>query len=420
MKKYIIGIDYGTDSVRSAVIDAESGEELVTCEKRYKNWAKGNFCNPQKNQYRQHPKDYIDGLIDSVRGALSKCDSNVTENIVGLGFDTTGSTPVLIDASGTPLALLPEFEDNPNAMFILWKDHTAIREADEINALAKQWETDYTKYEGGIYSSEWAWAKVLKVLRADAAVRERAFSWVEHCDWMPALVTGATDPTKMKRSRCAAGHKAMWHKDWDGLPSESFLTTLDPLLKGFRENLYSDTYTSDEYVGNISEEWASLLGLSTDVRVGVGILDAHAGAIGGGVKEGSLLRIIGTSTCDIMVVPHEEIKDRLISGICGQVDGSVIPGFVGIEAGQSAFGDIFAWFKDFLSWPLDFLENENRKKIESRMLDNLSEAAALLPVTENDIIATDWLNGRRSPDVDLSLKGSITGLTLGTTAPMVF
>lgn len=419
--KYVIGVDYGSDSVRAVVVNALNGEELAISFKKYSRWSKGLYCSPSENQYRQHPLDYIEGLEWTVKDALKKCGSSVIENIVGLGFDTTGSTPALVDKNGIPLALKPEFSENPNAMFVLWKDHTAIKEAEEINTLAKKWKINYTKYEGGIYSSEWVWAKMLHVLRADKSIREQAFSWVEHCDWMPALVTGNTSPKEIKRSRCAAGHKAMWHADWEGLPSEAFLTTLDPLLKNFREQLFTKTYTSDTSVGSLSQEWADRLGLTTNVKVGVGIFDAHSGAIGGEAKPGTLLRIIGTSTCDIMVVPNEDIKGKLIPGICGQVDGSVVPGFIGLEAGQSAFGDVYAWFKDILAWPLFMIEDKSqREQIEDQIITKLSDEAAKLPVTKNDMVATDWLNGRRSPDADQTLKGSISGLTLGTTAPMIF
>ncbi|WP_298288836.1 ribulokinase [uncultured Lutibacter sp.] len=419
--KYVIGVDYGSDSVRAVVVNALSGEEIATSIKKYSRWIEGLYCNPSENQYRQHPLDYIEGLEWTVKDALRQCDLSVIENVVGLGFDTTGSTPALVDEGGVPLALKSEFSDNPNAMFVLWKDHTAIKEAEEINVLARKWEINYTKYEGGIYSSEWVWAKMLHVLREDKSLCEQAFSWVEHCDWMPALVTGNTNPKEIKRSRCAAGHKAMWHSDWEGLPSEEFLTTLDPLLKNFRGQLFTETYTSDTSVGSLSQEWADRLGLTTNVKVGAGIFDAHSGAVGGEAKPGALLRIIGTSTCDIMVVPNEEVNDKLIPGICGQVDGSVVPGFIGLEAGQSAFGDIYAWYKSLLAWPLSLIESdEKRKEIEDQIIVQLSLEASKIPVTPNDLIATDWLNGRRTPDADQSLKGSITGLTLGTTAPMIF
>jgi len=419
-RKYVIGIDYGTDSVRTAIVDAANGKIIAVSEKKYERWEKGQYCNPLKNQFRQHPQDYIDGLVFTVKDALSQCDSKVAENIVALGFDTTGSTPVLVDEQGIPLALLPEFKDNPNAMFVLWKDHTAIEEAEEINQLVKRWDINYTKYMGGIYSSEWVWAKVLQLLRTDASVREAAYSWVEHCDWMPALVTGNTLPNEIKRSRCAAGHKAMWSEEWGGLPSEHFLTSLDPLLGGFREGLYSETCTSDMPVGTLSQEWGQKLGLPSSVLVGVGILDAHAGAVGGGIKEGALLKIIGTSTCDIMVVPKKELKETPIPGICGQVDGSVLSDYIGLEAGQSAYGDIFAWFKSILAWPLMFETEKERRKMEDGILERLSEEASKLQVRRDDMMATDWLNGRRTPDANPLLKGSLSGLTLGTTAPMIY
>lgn len=421
MDKFVIGIDYGTDSVRAVIINAISGERVAVSVKKFTCWSEGMYCNPFKNQYRQHPKDYIEGLVYTVKEVLSECDKSIVDNIISLSIDTTGSTPALVNQQGVPLALLPEFSENPNAMFVLWKDHTAIKEAEEINALAKKWKVDYTKYSGGIYSSEWVWAKMLNILRNDKSLREQAFSWVEHCDWMPALITGNTNPKEIKRSRCAAGHKAMWNEEWGGLPSNEFLTTLDPLLNIFSERLYTETYTSDTCVGNLSQEWATKLGLSTNVKVGVGLFDAHAGAVGAEIKPKTLLKIIGTSTCDIMVVPYDEINNKLIPGICGQVDGSVIPGLTGLEAGQSAFGDIYAWYKDLLSWPLSLIDNISiKEKIENEMIEKLSDNASKLPISENDLIATDWLNGRRTPDANQTLKGSMSGLTLGTTAPMVF
>ena len=223
-KKYVIGLDYGSDSCRAIIVDALNGKEMATSVKYYPRWMEGKYCDPPKDQYRQHPLDYIDVLEFTVEDALSKCPADVAENVVGMAFDTTGSTPVMTNAEGTPLALTPEFAENPNAMFVLWKDHTGVKEAAEINDLAREWEVDYTQFEGGIYSSEWVWAKVLRVLRVDEKVRAASYSWIEHCDWLPALITGNTKPEEVKRSRCASGHKAMWHEAWGGLPSEEFLT----------------------------------------------------------------------------------------------------------------------------------------------------------------------------------------------------
>jgi L-ribulokinase len=411
--KYVIGLDYGTDSCRAVIIEAETGKEIASAVKYYPRWAEGKYCRPQANQYRQHPLDYIETLEGSVKEALSKSPEGTAENVVGMSFDTTGSTPVLINEAGLPLALMPGFAENPNAMFVLWKDHTALEEAAKINKLAKEWEIDYTAYEGGIYSSEWVWAKIAHVLKEDETIRNDAYSWVEHCDWMPALITGKSKPSEIVRSRCAAGHKAMWLKEWGGLPSEEFLTAVDPLLKGFRERLFEDTYTGDVKVGNLSPEWAKRLGLSVNVAVGAGAFDCHIGAVGAEIGPKMFVRVIGTSTCDIMVVPnggetgdsrlHGNDKLKLIPGICGQVDGSVIPGMIGLEAGQSGFGDVYAWFSKFVG----------------KSISELTEEAEKLPVSET-IIATDWLNGRRTPDANQLLKATITGLTLGTTPAMVF
>ncbi len=431
MTKYVIGLDYGTDSCRAVIVNTSNGEEVASAVQYYPRWAEGLYCNPQANRYRQHPLDYIETLEGTVKEALSRVSPEIRENIAGMAFDTTGSTPVLIDENGTPLSLLPEFAENPNAMFILWKDHTAIQEASEINNLSEKWEVNYTAYEGGIYSSEWVWAKALHVLRNDPSIRGKVYSWAEHCDWLPALITGNIRPETMLRSRCAAGHKAMWHESWNGLPSEEFLTTLDPLLSGFRSHLYTETYPSDTRVGYLTPEWAGRLGLNTQVAVSVGAIDCHMGAVGAEIKPGAFVRVIGTSTCDIMVVPYDEIKGQLIPGICGQVDGSVVPGTIGLEAGQSAFGDIYAWFKRVLEWPVTqligssaLIDETTKKQLIKETLDRiipaLSQEAEKIPVQESCIIATDWMNGRRTPDANQLLKGTISGLTLGSTAPMIF
>ncbi|MDD3162396.1 MAG: ribulokinase, partial [Bacteroidales bacterium] len=397
----------------------------------YPRWTEGKYCDPLVNQYRQHPQDYIDVLEATVKEALAQCPAGTADKVVGIAFDTTGSTPAFTDETGTPLAMLPEFAENPNAMFVLWKDHTAIKEAAEVNELCAKWEIDYTSYEGGIYSSEWFWAKALHVLRQDKAVRENAYSIVEYCEWLPALITGVTKSSDVVRSRCACGHKAMWHEKWGGLPSEKFLTTLDPLLAGFRDRLFEKTETAEKPVGTLSKEWADRLGLSTEVVVAGGAFDCHMGAVGAAVSPHTFVRVIGTSTCDIMVASYEEIGDNLIKGICGQVDGSVIPGMVGLEAGQSGFGDVYAWFKHVLEFPLknilsktSLIDEATKAKLIAETVDQiipeLSVEAEKIPVSESTIIATDWMNGRRTPDANQMLKGSIAGLTLGSSAPRIF
>lgn len=432
MSKYTIGVDYGTDSVRALVVDTQTGEEMGTHVFHYPRWKEGLYCNPAKNQFRQHPLDYLEGLETCIVEALKKCPAGVAEKVVGISIDTTGSTPVAVNRQGVPLSLTPGFEENPNAMFVLWKDHTAVKEADEINDLARSWGgEDFTKYEGGIYSSEWFWAKVLHVLREDADVRAHAWSWVEHCDWIPALLVGDTDPLELKRSRCAAGHKAMWHKSFDGLPEEDFLLKLDPLLGGLKERLFSDTYTCDVKVGTLSEEWAHKLGLPSTVSIGAGAFDAHLGALGAEIEPYYMSKVMGTSTCDMLIAPMEEVGDKLVGGICGQVDGSIVPGMVGLEAGQSAFGDIYAWFSKLLMWPIenvvakldginDAVKAQIRKETEDKMIATLSVAAAEIDPAESSVLALDWMNGRRTPDANQELKGAIMGLTLGSDAPRIF
>ncbi len=431
-EKYTIGLDYGTDSVRALIVNTSTGQEVATSVYYYPRWKEGKFCNPSENRFRQHPLDYLGGLEETVKQALSGVSKEVRENIAAISVDTTGSTPIAVNRAGIPLSLLPEFADDPDAMFVLWKDHTAVAEADEINELARSWGgVDYTKFEGGIYSSEWFWAKILHVIRSNAKVREAAFSWVEHCDWIPAVLTAKTDPLKMIRSRCAAGHKAMWHKDFGGLPAEEFLVKLDPLLKGVRERLFSETYECDYRVGTLSPEWAAKLGLSENVAVGAGSFDAHLGAVGGEVRPYYLSKVMGTSTCDMLIAPMEEVGERLVAGICGQVDGSIVPGMLGMEAGQSAFGDIYAWYKNVLLWPVENtlrnlpdLSAEDKKKIAAkvadRLIEDLSEAASKLDPSETAPLAVDWMNGRRTPDANQNLKGAITGLSLGTDAPAIF
>lgn len=429
--KYVIGVDYGTDSCRVLVVDANSGKEHATAIKFYPRWKEGLFCNPSLNQYRQHPLDYTECLVAAIKEAMSALPANAGEKVLGMSFDMTSCTPCLTDSEGVPLALRDEFKDNPNAMFVLWKDHTAIAEAARINDLARQWEIDYTKYSGGIYSSEWVWAKVMHILEKDKDVRSQAYSWIEHIDWIPALLTGNTKPELVKRSRCSAGHKAMWHQSWNGLPSEEFLTALSSHLKGFRDRLYTKTYTCDNLAGYLSVEWAQKLGLTTDVAVGIGAIDCHMGAVGAEIKAGTFVKVIGTSTCDIMSVSYKEIGDELIPGICGQVDGSVIPNMIGLEAGQSAFGDYYAWFQKLLSWPVDTILGKSTlvedsvkealsREMKKNILKELTVEAEKVSVNESTILATDWINGRRTPDTNQELSASITNLTLSSSAPLIF
>ena len=428
---YVIGLDYGSDSVRAVLVDTANGHCLASNVYYYPQWKAGKFSDPVKNQFRQHPADHLEGLEVTIKKILSASKVDPAR-VKAICVDTTGSSPLAVDEKGVSLAFDSRFADNPNAMMVLWKDHTSIEEAEEINEVAKNWGgEDYTKYEGGIYSSEWFWSKILHIARVDPKLAGAAYSWMEHCDYITAQLIGCEDPLALKRSRCAAGHKALWHESWGGLPPKEFLTKFDPYLADLRDRLYTETYTSDEAAGNLSAKWAEKLGLTTDVLVAVGTFDAHAGAIGGEVAENTLVKVMGTSTCDIMVASKESLGDTLVKGICGQVDGSVIPGTIGLEAGQSGFGDVLAWFKDLISKPAteiinssSHLSDEQKEKlveeIEENTIAQLSKKAEAIPVEESSIVALDWINGRRTPDANQALKGALMGLNMGSDAPRVF
>jgi L-ribulokinase len=428
---FVIGVDFGTDSVRSIVVNAANGAELASSTFYYPRWKKGWYCNAAAQQFRQHPLDYIEGLEFTIKDCIVKAGSIAAANIKALSVDTTGSTPIAVNEAGTPLALLPEFAQNPNAMFMLWKDHTSIAEAAEINTHATKFATNYLQSVGDIYSSEWFWAKLLRTLRVDESVRKSCYAWVEHCDWIPFLLTGGNHVKEMKIGVCAAGHKALWKEDFGGLPPNDFFASLDPLLNGFSERLFSKTYTSDQPAGVISSEWATRLGLPSDVVIGVGAFDCHMGAVGGQIEPYYLSKVMGTSTCDMLVAPIAEMEGKFVKGICGQVNGSIIPGMMGLEAGQSAFGDTYAWWRNTLAWPLanilsqsNLIDQETKNQLITEVIDKiipvLTKEAAQLDWTENDLLAVDWLNGRRTPDANQALKASITGLHLGSDAPHIF
>ena len=428
---FVIGIDFGTDSVRSVIVQTDTGEEIASDVYKYPRWQDGLYCDPGANRFRQHPADYIEGLEQTIISCIKKAGPSAARFIKGISADTTGSTPVAVDEAGVPLALHPAFAENPNAMFVLWKDHTAVKEASEINEHEKKCKTNYLKYVGGVYSSEWFWVKLLHVLREDEAVRKACYSWVEHCDWISFLLTGGKHAAEMKRSRCAAGHKALWSEELGGLPPDNFFSSLDPLLKGFTKRLYTQTYTSDQSAGTLSKAWAERLGLSTSIVVGAGAFDAHMGAAGGQIEPYYLSKVMGTSTCDMIVAPMEDMENKLVKGICGQVPGSVIPGMMGMEAGQSAFGDVYAWFGRLLQWPLENLLLQSsiinketaaklKNEINDKILDELSIAADDIIFTGQSELALDWLNGRRTPFANQELKAAISSLNLASDAPAIF
>ena len=392
----LIGLDFGSDSVRALLITAD-GREIANSVAPYPRWNSGLFSDAASYRFRQHPLDYLECMEKVIKDVLKQGDP---AKVRGIGVDTTSSTLCAVDETGVPLSLHEEFKDDPDAMFVLWKDHTAIAEAERINEIAWNGPCNYTLFSGGNYSCEWFWSKVLHILKVNPKVREKAWSFVEHCDWITALLAGS----KVKNSRCAAGHKALWHASWGGLPPAEFFNAVDPLLLPVAERIGNETFTADTPVGTIAPEWAAKLGLPETVVIAAGAVDCHVGAVGAGIVPGEMVKVLGTSTCDIIVMPA---IDRCIPGICGQVDGSVLPGFTGLEAGQSAFGDIYAWFRRFLEW--------SGSKVS---LTDLEKEAAALP--DSQLLALDWMNGRRTPDADPLLTGAITGLTLGTTPPMVY
>ena len=417
MKRYSLGIDYGTNSCRSLLIDLDNGTEVGSTVFNYPSGEMGILLDPKDPHVaRQNPQDYLDGLEAVTRGALQQAAAKVSgfdaSQVVGIGIDTTGSTPIPVNAQGTPLGLLPEFQGNLNAMVWLWKDHTGYAEAAEITQLATEIRPDIIAKCGGIYSSEWWWSKILRLSRVDAKVFEAAFSFVEHCDWIPAVLTGNTDPLTLKRSVCAAGHKAMFSSEWGGLPDKEFLARLDPKLGDLRDRLYSDAHTSDTRAGDLCTEWAQRLGLKAGIAIAVGAFDAHMGAVGAGIKEGTLVKILGTSTCDLMIAPASKpLAD--VPGVCGIVNGSVLPGYYGIEAGQSAVGDIFLWFVNHLV-PDSYGATVGDKFV------NMEKAMLGKKPGSTGLLALDWNNGNRTILVDVRLTGLLLGQTLHTEAHEIY
>lgn len=417
--RFVLGLDFGTDSVRALLVDCDNGEEVASAVSAYRRWAQGAYCDAAAQRFRQHPQDHLDSLTAAVRACLKQAGKQAAAQVVGIGVDTTGSSPLPLAADGTALAFHPEFSEDPDALCVLWKDHTAADEAEEINALAHGGEfPDYTQWSGGIYSSEWFWAKILHVLRANKRVARAAHTWIEHCDWVPAVLAGIGDPAQIKRSRCAAGHKAMWHPSWGGLPSSEFLARLDPRLAELRARLYTDTATADQCAGQLCEAWAKRLGLPAGIAIAVGAFDAHLGAVGAGAKPFELAKVMGTSTCDMLMAPAAAVGDKAVPGICGQVDGSIMPGLIGLEAGQSAFGDVYAWWKRVLAAGAALSGAKGGDP--ERILPALSEQAAKLEPGAGGLVAVDWFNGRRTPDASARARGAIAGLHLGHEPAHVF
>jgi L-ribulokinase len=405
---YTIGLDFGTNSVRTLLVDAANGDELGTSVHEYETGEAGIILDPSDhNLARQNAADYLKGIeitiTDTIEQAKKANKDFDPADIIGIGVDTTGSTPLPVDKNGTPLSSFDEFKDNPNAYTWLWKDHTGHAEAAEITALAEKEHPEYLAKCGGTYSSEWFFSKILHCLRTDSKVFDSAYTWVECCDFITASLTGTEKPESIKRGRCAAGHKAMFNNDWGGLPEKDFLAKLDPKLAELRDHLYEQSYAVDDIAGKLTKEWAEKLGLTEGIPVAMSAFDCHLGAIGAGVAPGTLVKIIGTSTCDVMV--GEKTPDFPdIPGLCGIVDGSVLPGYYGLEAGQSAVGDIFNWF-------VNYIQPGGK---ENGSHEALTEKAAKLKSGQSGLLALDWNNGNRTILVDQRLTGLLMGQTLHT------
>ena len=415
--QFSLGIDFGTNSCRALLVDLANGNELATAVFPYPSGEQGILLDPgDPHVARQNPQDYLDGLVATVTNVIAQARATDPDfdagRIIGIGVDTTGSTPIPVNAAGTPLALTPEFRGNLDASVWLWKDHTAHAEAAEITALAASIHPEYLAKCGGIYSSEWWWSKLLRLARIAPDVFAAAHSFVEHCDWIPAVLTGCTAPEKIKRSVCAAGHKALFHPSWGGLPCAEFLNALHPSLGPLRSRLFNTAHSADEPAGKLTTEWAGKLGLPAGITVSVGAFDAHLGAVGAGIREGTLVKILGTSTCDLMVAPTSRALPD-IPGLCGIVEGSVLPGYFGLEAGQSAVGDIFLWFVDHLV-PESYGATVDAKFIA------MERALSLMKPGATGLMALDWNNGNRTVLVDTRLTGLLLGQTLHTQAHEIY
>lgn len=427
---YVIGVDFGSDSVRAVIIDVDTGKICGNAQTGYPRWLAGKYQNSDKNLFRQHPLDYLESFSWCINVALKQAGDDVRSKILAISIDTTGSTPCPVNKDGTPLALLSEFKENVNAMFHLWKDHTAVKEAYEVNRMLKEaGNTNYTKYQG-TYSSEWYWAKILHTTRIDKEVREAAYSWVEHCDWMLGLLCGNTNPDTLERTACAAGHKALWHSEWGGLPEKECFVQLHERLGDIHDTFKKAPVPAGQKIGTMTPEWAKELGVPKGTIVGSGSFDAHAGAVGAGIKKHVMVTNIGTSTVNMLIEEAVNLQGKDLGAICGLAEDSIIPGYMGVETSQAAFGDVYAWFNNLLLWPIKNVISQTEtitkgergrliRQTSERMLGELARQAEALEITDS-LISLDWFNGRRYPNINENIKSAIWGFSLGTDAPAIY
>ena len=390
--KYTLGIDYGTDSARAVLVDASCGRIVASATSPYRRWAENRWCDPLVQQFRQHPADYIECLEEVLKEVVSACPD--PSAVCAIAVDTTGSTVSMTDRSGMPLSLQPEFAEDPDAMFILWKDHTGTAEAEEFTVEGAKHTPNYICQSGNHYSAECTWAKVLHVLRTNPAVRDAAWGFIDECDFITNLLTGCRNFEEMKWGHCIPGAKQLWNKDWGGYPPESFFEAIDPLLIPVLRRIPQSNYACSNKAGTLCPEWAEKLGLSTSVIIGVGNCDAHSGAVGAGVRPGTAVLNLGTSACYMAVMPVEEMRGHFIEGLFGQSEGTILEGYIGYETG------LFAWFK----------------RLSGRPLDELAAEASRIALRDDLPIATDFFNGRRAPNPSNKVTASISGMRI-TTSP---
>ena len=430
MKDFVIGLDYGTDSARAVLVNAHTGEQLAEAVHCYTRWAEGKFCDPLASRFRQHPLDYIEALKSVLHGVLD-ANRDVAPYIRAIAVDTTASTPCFTDENLQPLSLKAEYSENPDAMFVLWKDHTGVAEAAAIEEACHNAEVDYTQVSGYHYSAECFWSKVMHILGTNPDIRRDARSIIECSDFITATLTGTTDPKKARIGHCNASQKMFWSEDWGGFPPESFFEALDPAMVPILRSMNADKYTCDKPYGTISAQWAEELGLNTDVVIGCGNVDSHQGAIGAGVAYKQAMINLGTSGCCMFVIPNEVLQGRIIDGVFGQAESCIIPGLVGFEVGLSAFGDAYAWLRRILAYPTveilaksQKVDPQTREQLVDEVMDNilvkLGEDASKITPRLDAPFATVWFNGRRSPEPNQMLWGSLMGLRLSTTAPELY
>jgi L-ribulokinase len=408
---FTLGVDFGTNSVRALVVRVSDGAEYGSRVVDYPSGAQGVLLDPKDGLLaRQHPGDYLFGLEASILAAIAEASAKrdfSPAKVVGIGLDTTGSSPIPVDAANRPLALDKPLKTDLSAQCWLWKDHTSWAEAARITELCAKLRPRYIAKCGGVYSSEWFWAKIWHCLNVAPRTFDAAYSWVELADWAPSVLAGVVDPRLVKRGVCAAGHKALYSDEWGGLPDKEFLNALDPRLADLRDRLYEKAYDATEPAGSLSPEWAERLGLAAGVPIAIGEFDVHYGAIACGVSEGTLVKVIGTSTCDCAVVSADkEVAD--IPGICGIVKGAILPGYFGIEAGQSAVGDIFKWWVEGVCGG------------DAALHQQLSAEAARQKPGQAGLLALDWNNGNRTILVDQLLSGLLLGQDLYTTRADIY